>query len=110
MKVQGSNAILSKRQLLLLATVAAITPALAASKSQISILVFKDPSCGCCSGWVEKLGQAGFRTTISETADMASVKSRYKIPDDLSSCHTGIVHGLVVEGHVPPQTSGGFYH
>ncbi len=45
--------------------------------------------------------RAGFKVTVRETSDMAAVKRRLKVPDALASCHTTLVGGLVVEGHVP---------
>ena len=95
---------LTKRQILIATSaVVAVSRAADAAPAKLSIRVYKDPSCGCCTGWVEKLRQAGFLTTTTETADMAAVKSRLRVPDDLASCHTGIIKGLVIEGHIPPS-------
>jgi hypothetical protein len=65
------------------------------------ITVHKDPTCGCCSGWVQHLQKAGFVTKVLETRDIDAVKTRLGVPDDLSACHTAEVAGYVVEGHVP---------
>lgn len=93
---------LTRRGLLFTAAAATLASAAGAAPPSPSIKVYKDPSCGCCTGWVEKLKQSGFRVTTIETADMSAVKSRLHIPDDLSSCHTGVINGLVIEGHIPP--------
>ena len=65
------------------------------------ITVHKDPSCGCCSGWVQHLQKAGFVTKVFDTTDIDAVKKRLGIPDDLAACHTAEVAGYVIEGHVP---------
>ena len=65
------------------------------------IRVHKDPSCGCCSGWVQHLRKAGFVTKIFDTKDIDAVKKRLGVPDDLAACHTAEVAGYVIEGHVP---------
>jgi len=66
-----------------------------------SITVHKDPSCGCCSGWVQHLQKAGFVTKVVESRDLDAVKSRLGVPDDLAACHTAEIAGYVIEGHVP---------
>jgi hypothetical protein len=87
------------------ALVAAVAPVLhggiAFAAGQPPITVHKDPSCGCCSGWVRHLQQAGFVTTVVETRDLDAAKKRLGVPDDLAACHTAEVSGYVVEGHVP---------
>lgn len=65
------------------------------------IVVYKDASCGCCSKWVEHLQASGFTASVTNSSDMSSIKARYHVPDPLKSCHTAIVGGYVVEGHVP---------
>jgi hypothetical protein len=65
------------------------------------ITVHKDPTCGCCSGWVQHLQKAGFDTKVLDTRDLDAVKSRLGIPDDLAACHTAEVAGYIIEGHVP---------
>src|SRR5262245_19980138 len=65
------------------------------------VTVHRDPSCGCCSGWVQHLQSAGFPTTIVDSQDLDAVKARLGVPDDLIACHTAEVAGYVIEGHVP---------
>jgi len=65
------------------------------------VVVTKDPSCGCCSGWTDHLKQAGFPVEIVETAEINRVKTRLGVPRALASCHTAEVGGYVIEGHVP---------
>ena len=63
--------------------------------------VYKDPSCGCCSKWVDHLKQNGFDAKTNEVADIDAVKVAYRVPEKARSCHTARVDGFVIEGHVP---------
>jgi hypothetical protein len=74
-------------------------PGLAADSPAVQ--VFKSPTCGCCAAWVRHLKDNGFTVTVTDRADMAPVKAEYRIPPQLSSCHTAVVDGYVIEGHVP---------
>ena len=65
------------------------------------ITVHKDPTCGCCSGWVQHLHDAGFVTKVLDTSDIDAVKKRLGVPDDLAACHTAQLAGYIIEGHVP---------
>jgi len=65
------------------------------------VVVSKDPSCGCCSGWVDHLQAAGFSLEVRETPEINRVKDQLGVPQDLASCHTAEVGGYVIEGHVP---------
>jgi hypothetical protein len=82
-----------------LASLLQIHPLFAGEKEVIT--VHKDPTCGCCSGWVEHLQKAGFGTKVLETRDLDAVKRRLGVPDDLAACHTAEVAGYIIEGHVP---------
>lgn len=64
------------------------------------IAVTKDPNCGCCQKWVAHLREAGFTVAVTE-GPVNPVKARLGVPQDLASCHTAVVDGYVVEGHVP---------
>ena len=66
-----------------------------------SIEVWKTATCGCCRVWVRHLEDAGFKVKVNEVGDVEPVKQRFKVPPELSSCHTAVVDGYVVEGHVP---------
>jgi hypothetical protein len=76
------------------------TGALSAATKAL-ITVHKDPTCGCCSGWVQHLQNAGFATKVLDTRDIDAVKRRLGVPDDLAACHTAEVAGYIIEGHVP---------
>jgi hypothetical protein len=65
-------------------------------------VVYKSPSCGCCSKWVEHLEEHGFEVETIESSDMNAVKQRLGVPKGLASCHTAVVNDTyVIEGHVP---------
>jgi hypothetical protein len=77
-----------------------VVPTFSASAAS-TILVHIDPNCGCCSGWVRHLKDAGFAVTAAATADLQPVRKRLGVPADLAACHTAEVDGYVLEGHVP---------
>lgn len=63
--------------------------------------VYKSPTCGCCSKWVEHMKANGFNVTALDVEDIEVPMRTYNVPSSLASCHTAIVGGYVVEGHVP---------
>jgi hypothetical protein len=63
--------------------------------------VFKTPTCGCCAKWVEHLRGEGFAVKTTELANLTEVKAKHRVPMDVQTCHTAIVGGYVIEGHVP---------
>ena len=65
------------------------------------VVVYKSPTCGCCDGWIEHVRAAGFRVVPRDTSDVGAVKRRLGVLPTLESCHTAVVAGYVVEGHVP---------
>lgn len=65
------------------------------------VVVYKSPTCGCCSKWVSHLESNGFSVKTIDTNKLNIVKQNQNIPQHLSSCHTAIVNGYIVEGHVP---------
>jgi hypothetical protein len=71
------------------------------AQSLPKIVVSKDPTCGCCTGWVDHLRQVGFVAEVIETPEINRVKVRLGVPQDLASCHTAEIGGYVIEGHVP---------
>lgn len=74
----------------------------AASATPVPMTVHKDPNCGCCTAWADRMAADGrFAPTIVEDADMAAVKTRLRVPAELVSCHTTEVGSYVIEGHVP---------
>ncbi len=66
-----------------------------------TIDVYRDPNCGCCTEWIEHLTDNGFTVNDHLETDMGSVKRELGVPQELASCHTGVIDGKFVEGHVP---------
>jgi hypothetical protein len=63
--------------------------------------VFKTPTCGCCAKWVEYMGANGFTARTTDMNDLSELKKSRGVPERVQSCHTAVVNGYVVEGHVP---------
>jgi len=92
----------TRRAFVLGISVAAVGQAYAQEFSVLPVMrVSKDPTCGCCSGWVDHVQTAGFQTTVIEISDLSPLKSRLRVPGHLASCHTAKIGGYVIEGHVP---------
>jgi hypothetical protein len=86
--------------LLMMSMCAAASAALRAQQP-LKIDVYKDSTCGCCANWVAHLRKNGFAVHSEDVADINAVKTKYNVPAALRSCHTAVVSGYVVEGHVP---------
>ena len=82
-----------------LSVATAAAPTVAPKKPTIT--VYKDPSCGCCKNWIEHLIKHGYRVDAKDSPDMAEIKNTLGVPADLKSCHTAVVDGYLIEGHVP---------
>ncbi|GIX26144.1 MAG: metal-binding protein [Burkholderiales bacterium] len=84
----------------LLATALVISPGAQAAGE---VTVYKNPHCGCCGKWVEHLRENGFQVTSRDVVDLTEIKARYGVRPRLASCHTAVVDGYVLEGHVPAE-------
>lgn len=82
---------------LLLAPLGCSRPAAAAGPA---ITVYKTPTCGCCRKWVDHLEAHGFRVETVDMGDLTAVKQKHGVPSGMASCHTAVVDGYTVEGHV----------
>ena len=71
------------------------------SPSAIPIKVYKDPNCGCCKAWIQHLEENGFKVEVMDLPDLSAVKQKYGVTSELQACHTGVVNGYTIEGHVP---------
>jgi hypothetical protein len=76
---------------------AAQTPPAAAAP----VAVYKSATCGCCAKWNDHMRTAGFTVNSTDLPDVAPVKDKHGVPAPLRSCHTAVVGGYVIEGHVP---------
>jgi len=91
------RAILCVLALALAVTLTARAQAPAAPK----MTVYKSPTCGCCAKWVAHMRNAGFDVTVNDVPNVGEIKAQHHVPADAQSCHTALVGGYVVEGHVP---------
>jgi hypothetical protein len=73
----------------------------ATAAKPVAIKVYKTPQCGCCKGWIQHLKANGFQVEAIDMPDLSMVKEKYGVKPALQSCHTAVVNGYVVEGHVP---------
>ncbi len=90
------------KQLVSHATLAAALsiPVLAIAAAPV-VDVFKSAACGCCAAWVEHLKANGFKTRVTDVPNPSDYRARGGIPDALGSCHTAMIQGYAIEGHVP---------
>ncbi len=73
-------------------------PAFASGQARLQ--VWKSPTCGCCGDWIAHMRQAGFTVEVHDTGN-AAARARLGLPARYGSCHTALIDGYVVEGHVP---------
>jgi hypothetical protein len=74
---------------------------LAQAAELIPIDVHRDANCGCCKKWIAHLESNGFKVNDHVETNMSEVKQRLGVAPRLASCHTGVIDGKFVEGHVP---------
>jgi hypothetical protein len=91
----------SIRKRVLAAVIVAVSATAVGAQSAPAVAVFKSATCGCCAKWVEHLRANGFAPTATNVDDIDAVKSKHNVPKPLHSCHTAVVGGYVIEGHVP---------
>lgn len=83
-------------------TIAGITLfATGAAAATGTMAIYKDPQCGCCEQWAEAMEAAGYKVDIHDEADMSAIKTRFAVPADMEGCHTAVIDGYIIEGHVP---------
>ena len=75
----------------------------AGQASSQQVTVYKSPTCGCCSEWVTHLRSAGFDVETENVQNLVAVKLEHGISAGLGSCHTALIEGYVIEGHVPAE-------
>lgn len=66
-----------------------------------SVMVYKDANCGCCGIWADHLKMNGFEVQVHDVENVGYYRQRHGVPEPLTSCHTAIVDGYTIEGHVP---------
>lgn len=111
MRMNQYQCVLTRRRaaLLMMAGVSASSlcttgAAWAVSLAKIPLEVWKDPDCGCCQDWIDHMQANGFSVKAHDVAQgNASVRAQLGLPPELGSCHTAVVEGYLLEGHVPAQ-------
>lgn len=95
----------SVRPLLLSVALAAgiVGTSLSAPALAAEITVYKSPWCGCCSKWADHLQAKGHTVATKNMESLDAIKKLAGVPEDLQSCHTAMVDGYVLEGHVPAK-------
>lgn len=78
-----------------------VAPGARAQQALPPVTVYKSPTCGCCGEWVKHMRASGFRVETHDVADVTPIRRKYGVAGELSSCHTAIVGGYAIEGHVP---------
>jgi hypothetical protein len=91
---------LSRRRFLRASLAAASLPLAGRAAEPLPMIVWKDPTCGCCRAWIAHVERHGFRVTAHDTGN-AGRRADLGLPTRYGACHTAQVGGYVVEGHVP---------
>jgi hypothetical protein len=89
------------------AATAPAQPSAAAAGAEAALpvmTVYKSPSCGCCRNWVDHVKAEGFQVEVHDLDDVSEIKAEAGVPERARSCHTAIVAGYAIEGHVPAAT------
>ena len=93
------------RELLaLIVLVAALGGGPANAEDPRTATLYKNPQCGCCETYADYLRENGFEVTVKPTHDLPLLNRQYGVPEPLVGCHTTLLDGYVVEGHVPVAT------
>lgn len=91
-----------RRTLLRAAVLLTAMPVISFAKTSLSVIeVYKTPTCGCCTAWIDHLRANGFKVNAHNVQDTAPYREKFGVPASFGSCHTGMVDGYALEGHVP---------
>jgi hypothetical protein len=89
------------RRTLLGVLLSVTAPSLAAAQGAQTAVLYKNPQCQCCDAYAKVLQRSGIAVTVKETPALAALKREHGVPEPLRDCHTLLIDGYVVEGHVP---------
>ena len=78
-----------------------VLPITASAGEKPAATIYKNPNCGCCEQYADYMRQNGYKVTVKPTDDLTLIKRRYGVPEEFEGCHTTLIDGYVVEGHVP---------
>ncbi|WP_150047502.1 MULTISPECIES: DUF411 domain-containing protein [Methylomonas] len=88
-------------QLIVLLGAAGLAQTAYSDETVTEMTVYRSPTCGCCGKWIEHVSKNGFKVKDIVSDDMQAIKQKLGLPEQLASCHTAVVDGYLVEGHVP---------
>ena len=98
---------LSRRSIIWMSGAAALSIALPRSAMATvalpPVIAYRNPGCGCCEQWSERMKQAGFAITMSDDPALDDRRSALGVPTELAGCHVALVGDYIIEGHVPPE-------
>ena len=83
------------------ATDSALVTSAASVHGSPRVVLYKNPTCACCADWADHMRENGYEVEVEEGADLAAVRAEYGVPFSAASCHTAVVDGYALEGHVP---------
>lgn len=92
---------IDRRTMLGLVLIAVPAAACAKPIKMAQLTIYKSPSCGCCGAWVDHIKGSGFKAVVNEMDDVTPVARKLGVPDAMRSCHTAVIDGYFIEGHVP---------
>ncbi len=92
--------------LLLLGLVLSVPTSVAADEAAKAATLYKNPQCGCCEAYAGYLRENGFDVRVVATHDLPLINRRHGVPEEFEGCHTTLIDGYIIEGHVPVQTIG----
>lgn len=75
-----------------------------ADEAARTAMLYKTPECGCCESYADYLRDNGFAVTVNATHDLSLIKRQHGVTEQYEGCHTMLVDGYVVEGHVPVRS------
>lgn len=82
----------------------AALPAVVIAGEKPAATLYKNPQCGCCEAYADYMRENGFAVTLKPTHDLPLIKREHGVPKNFEGCHTMLIDGYVVEGHVPVNT------
>lgn len=88
---------------ILAAAILGLSVSISALAQQTVVEVYKSPTCGCCTDWIKHMQQNGFIVKTHEVSDTSEYRAKFGVPDQFGSCHTAMVEGYAIEGHVPAR-------
>jgi len=71
------------------------------ASANVKVVAYRSPTCGCCEGWVTHIKNYGFEVEDKVGEDLIAIKQQHGVPPEIASCHTAMIDGYVVEGHIP---------